>query len=237
MPAVKIEQIINILLRVSEMICALPHIQEMDINPIIINDQHAIAVDTRMVIAQIPSSIPYSHLAIHPYPDDLISSFEVENHNITLRPIRPEDAELEQAFIHGLSEQSKYYRFMENIKELSSAMLIKFTQIDYDREMAMVAALTEPENEKIIGIARYIINPDGETAEFAIVIADAWHKKGIGSRLLKSLMTIAKDKNIKSFEGVVLSNNTGMLELAKHHEFSIHDTEDSTIKMVIKQLH
>lgn len=96
---------------------------------------------------------------------------------------------------------------MENIKELSPVMLIRFTQIDYDKEMAIVASYTNEGNERIIDITRYVINPDGETAEFAIVIADAWHNKGIGSKLLASLISIAKDKEIKAIEGVVLSNN------------------------------
>lgn len=236
MPAANVDVIINILLRVSEMICALPHIQEMDINPLIVNEKMAIAVDARMVVQKPSSSIPYYHMAIHPYPDYLISSFEIENKQITLRPIRPEDAELEQAFISELSNQSKYFRFMETIKELSPMMLIRFTQIDYDKEMAIVASRTDEEKEIIIGIARYVINPDSETAEFAIVIADAWHNKGTGSKLLASLISIAKDKGIKSIEGVVLSSNTGMLELARHHGFNISSCDDPTVKFVKKAI-
>lgn len=231
-PPANIDAVINILLRVSELICALPYIKEMDINPIIVNDKIAIAVDVRIVVQRTLSSLPYYHMAIHPYPDYLISSFEIENKQITLRPIRPEDAELEQAFIHDLSNQSKYFRFMENIKELSQAMLIRFTQIDYDREMALITSYRDKENEKIIGISRYAINPNGETAEFAIVIADAWHNKGIGSKLLSSLISIAKDRGIKSIEGVVLSNNIAMLELARHHGFYISNTEDTSVKFI-----
>ncbi len=236
MPAVNMDAVINILLRISEMICALPHIQEMDINPIIVNDRNAIAVDARMVVQKVSSSVPYYHMAIHPYPDCLISSFEIENTQITLRPIRPEDAELEQAFMDDLSNQSKYSRFMGNIKELSPAMLVRFTQIDYDKEMAMVASYHDEKHERIIGITRYIFNPDGETAEFAIVVADAWHHKGIGSKLLTSLINIAKNKGIKSIEGMVFSSNASMLELVRHHGFNIYDSDDRTVKWVKKIL-
>jgi acetyltransferase len=234
MPAANTEAIINILLRVSEMICSLPYIQEMDINPVIVNDKSAIAVDARFVVQKTVSDTPYYHMAIHPYPDYLISSFEIENKKITLRPIRPEDAELEQEFIRDLSNQSTYFRFMGNIKELSQTMLIRFTQIDYDREMAIVAAYTNKEGEKIIGIARYAINPDGETAEFAIVVADTWHNKGLGSKLLSSLIRIAKDKGIKSLKGSVLSNNVEMLELTRYHGFNFSNSEDPRIKLIEK---
>lgn len=231
-PPANKEAIIDILQRVSELICALPSIKEMDINPIIANDKNAIAVDVRIVVQQISLSTPYNHMAIHPYPDYLISSFELDKKQITLRPIRPEDAELEQTFIQGLSNKAKYFRFMENINELSQASLIRFTQIDYDKEMAIVACYNEKENEKIIGIARYIINPDGVTADFAIVIADALQNKGIGTKLLLSLLTIAKERGIKSIEGVVLSKNVAMLALVKNHGFTISDSNDNAVKFV-----
>lgn len=234
MPSANIEAIINILLRVSEMICALPHIQEMDINPIIVNNKNAIAVDARIVVRKPTSSAPYHHMAIHPYPDYLISSYKIDNHLITIRPIRPEDAEIEQEFIRTLSNESKYFRFMENINELSQEMLIRFTQIDYYREMALVASYTDAESDKIIGITRYTINPDGESAEFAIVIADAWHNKGIGAKLLASLINIAKNRSITSIEAVVLSNNIAMLELARHQGFNISTSDDPAVKIVKK---
>ncbi len=235
MPPVNIDIVINILLRVSEMICALPHIQEMDINPIIVNDKNAIAVDARIVIQKPFSSIPYQHMAIHPYPDYLTSSFEIDTIQITLRPIRPEDAELEQAFVTGLSNQSKYFRFMENIKELSKDMLIRLTQIDYEKEMAIVASYMNEEKEKIIGIARYIINPDGNTAEFAIVIAEAWQNKGLGKKLMTSLFETGKIVGLKSMQGAVLVNNIKMLAFAKQLGLEITTTnEDPTIKIIKK---
>lgn len=236
MPPVNLDEIINILLRVSEMICALPQIQEMDINPIIINEKTAIAVDARILVQKKLSSIPYYHMAIHPYPDYLISSYQVDKKQITIRPIRPEDAELEQEFISNLSNHTKYFRFMGNIKELSLPMLIRFTQIDYSREMAFIAAYVDKRKEKIIGITRYVINPDGESADFAIVVADAWHNKGIGSKLLMSLINNAKEKGIKSLEGIVLANNTAMLELTSYHGFDISTSEDPTIKKIKKAI-
>lgn len=236
--ATQLENIVNTLLRVSEMVCELPHIQEMDINPLIINEVGMIAVDARMVVAQQSKSfIRYSHLAIHPYPNYLATSYQLPDKEIIIRPIRPEDAELEQEFTRNLSSESKYFRFMGYFREPSSMMLVRFTQIDYDREMALVAINKEDPKETIIGVARYITNPDKEkTAEFALVVADAWHKKGIGTALMKTLGRIAKSKNLKSLIGFVFADNVAMLELTKHLGFTISSSGDPTILIVAKEL-
>ncbi|MBA2653763.1 MAG: bifunctional acetate--CoA ligase family protein/GNAT family N-acetyltransferase [Gammaproteobacteria bacterium] len=238
MPAVNLDTIINILLRVSEMVCELPYIQEMDINPVIINEQEAIAVDARIVInKQPPSSIPYAHMAIHPYPHHLISSYQLsDDTKIIIRPICPEDAKIAEEFIINLSPQSKHFRFMEQMRELTPSMLVRLTQIDYDREMALVATVEQNRREMNIGIIHYVINPDLKTCEFGLVIADAWQKKGIGSKLMNSLMDIAKVRGITAMIGVVYAENVAMLELAHYLGFSISSSDDSTLKIVTKLL-
>ncbi|RDI36673.1 bifunctional acetate--CoA ligase family protein/GNAT family N-acetyltransferase [Aquicella lusitana] len=239
MPAVNLTAIENILLRVSEMVCELPQIQEMDINPIIINENEAIAIDARILVdIHVPMLVPYSHMAIHPYPHHLISRWQLaDGTNITIRPIRPEDAEIEQAFVRSLSPQSKYFRFMEHLQELTQTMLVRFTQIDYDREMALIAAIHQDNKEKNIGVARYIINPDQESCEFALVVADAWQGKGIGSHLMTNLIEEAKMKGLKTMKGEILANNHNMLQLAESLGFTIQTRRDDTsIKIAIKTL-
>jgi len=235
--AIQLENIVKILLRVSEMICELPYIQEMDINPLIINETGMIAVDARMVVARQPHPfIPYNHLAIHPYPNYLISSHKLpDKTKITIRPIRPEDAEIEQEFTRNLSTQSKYFHFMEHFQELAASTLIRLTQIDYDREMALIALYQEKNEETMIGVARYITNLDNETAEFALIVADAWHNKSVGSTLMTMLVDIAKSKNLKALMGIVLSSNIEMLELTKHLGFEVSSCEDPMIKIVTKK--
>lgn len=234
MSAVNIDNIINILRRVSEMVCSLPYIKEMDINPIIINDKIAIAVDARIVVQEKINSSPYDHMAIHPYPYYLIHVCEIEGKQITIRPIRPEDAEMENHFIKNLSLSTKYFRFMENIKEFSSDMLIRFTQIDYDKEMVFIATFQQEDKEQMIGLISYIINPDGETAEFAIVIADAWQNKGLGSTLLNELCKAAKMKNLTSIEGLVSADNVPMIAFVKNHGLEI--IPDNGYLKIIKHL-
>jgi acetyltransferase len=231
--------LIDVLLKVSEMVCELPCIQEMDINPLIINDKEAVVVDARIIINDAKNAKTlYPHMAICPYPKDLISTCTLkEGVNVTIRPIRPEDAKLEQDFIHRLSPQSRYFRFMGNMQELSLKMLIRFTQIDYDREMALIATLREDSKDTIIGIVRYITNPDFASCEFAIVVADAWQGKGLGNQLMTQLIKAAKERGLKIMSGTVFSSNAGMLALARNLNFSVKtDKADPNVLIASKTL-
>lgn len=222
------DMLIDVLLKVSEMICELPYIEEMDINPLIVNDKEAVVADARIMLNHAKTSKNrYTHMAICPYPNYLISAYKLKDgSDITIRPIRPEDARLEQNFIRQLSEQSKYFRFMGHIQALSLNMLIRFTQIDYDREMALVATLQENSKEMIIGITRYITNPDLQSCEFAIVVADAWQRKGLGYQLLVHLIEVARARGLNLMSGHIFSFNTGMLTLVKNLGFSIKSDKD-----------
>jgi acetyltransferase len=143
MPPVNLEALEDVLLHVSQMICELPWLQELDLNPLIVDENGGIAADARIVIDYAAASGDrYAHMAIHPYPVHLIQDWELpDGRTVTIRPIRPEDAEREQQFVISMSDESKYYRFMDTIRELTQTMLVRFTQIDYDREMALVATL------------------------------------------------------------------------------------------------
>ncbi|MEQ1668304.1 MAG: GNAT family N-acetyltransferase, partial [Sulfuriferula sp.] len=185
-----------------------------------------------------PSTHRYAHMAIHPYPTHLISHWQLpDGADIVIRPIRPEDAELEQIFVRGLSEEAKYFRFMDSLQELTQSMLVRFTQIDYDREMALVAVLQQDNQETELGVCRYITNPDGDSCEFALVIADEWQHKGLAHKLMVSLMDIATTKGLKLMEGEVLVNNHAMLALVERLGFTISThTEDVAVKRVTKKL-
>ena len=239
MPAVDIEKLIDVLVAVSNLACELPWIREMDINPLLVDENGVVAVDARIRVGYPkPSTDPYNHLAIHPYPIHLISEEQLnDGTDIIIRPIRPEDAEIEQAFIRGLSAESKYFRFMNSIHELSLEMLVRFTQIDYHNEMALVAINPDPKGEEEIGVARYMTNPDKKTCEFAIVVSDKWQGKGIARLLMQKLLDIARNRNLEVMEGQVLANNYRMLELMASMGFQIqNDAEDPGIKVVTQRL-
>jgi acetyltransferase len=141
-PAVDMQALETILLGVSEMVCELPSLVAMDLNPVTAGPQRAVVVDARIRVRRASRvNRPYSHMAIHPYPAALVNTVMLgDGTPVTIRPIRPEDAAIERDFVNALSEQSKYLRFMYALKEITPAMLSRFTQIDYDREMALIAA-------------------------------------------------------------------------------------------------
>ena len=137
MPPANIDALVEVLERVSEMVSELPWIVESDINPLILDEEGVIAADARIVVDHPSPDLfgRYAHMAICPYPAHLTESLVLaDSTEIVIRPIRPEDAEIEQEFVRNLSEESRYYRFISTVRELSQRMLIRFTQIDYDRE-------------------------------------------------------------------------------------------------------
>lgn len=228
MAAADMDALEEVLLRVSEMVCELPLIKEMDINPLILDEHGALAADARIVVEFVqPGTDRYAHMAIYPYPTQLVSRWQLaDGTDITIRPIRPEDAQLVKKFVHDLSEETKYFRFMNSLQELTESMLVRFTQIDYSREMALIA-VTELQGQEIqLGVARYAINPDGESCEFALVVADNITGKGLGNKLMNSLMDAARDKGLKVIEGEVLNNNHNMLKLMNRLGFGMHGSED-----------
>ncbi|MFO7594622.1 MAG: bifunctional acetate--CoA ligase family protein/GNAT family N-acetyltransferase [Pseudomonadota bacterium] len=228
LPPVNMEALINALVRISEMVCELPQIVEMDINPLVADDAGVMALDCRIVVAhRAPSMDPYGHMAIHPYPHHLVNQLQLaDGTNITIRPIRPEDAEIEQSFVRRLSPQSKYFRFMQTLTELTPEMLVRFTQLDYNREMALIAVQNKAEEEVELGVARYVMNPDGKSCEFALVVADEWQHRGIGSQLMTHLMEAAQERGFHSMDGEILADNKKMLELVKSLGFHLQSSAD-----------
>ena len=229
----------DVLLRVSEMVCELPLLKEMDINPLILDEQGVLAADARVVVEyRQPGTDRYAHMAIYPYPTHLVSQWQlVDGTDIVIRPIRPEDADLVKRFVHDLSDESKYFRFMNSVQELTEEMLARLTQIDYSREMALVAVTQDQSPETELGVARYAINPDGLSCEFALVVANNIAGKGLGQRLMIALMEAARSKGLEVIEGEVLSHNHNMLKLMNRMGFSIKPhAEDTGIMQVSKRL-
>lgn len=238
-PAVDREAIVHVLMRISDLVCEFPEIQELDINPLIAGPEGALAVDARIKVTRVPAKAGrHDHMAIAPYPRELVTHEVLpDGTRLTIRPIRPEDAQSEQEFVRALSAQTKKFRFMHAINELSPAMLARFTQIDYGREMALLA-LTEVDGKFIQqGVARYTINPDGRTCEFAVVVADGLRNMGIGTRLMHSLMDAARGHGLLRIEGSVLSENTAMLDLMMELGFSkARSAEDPGVVIVERAL-
>lgn len=158
---------------------------------------------------------------MRPYPAHLVRSVTLaDGASLVVRPIRSADAEIEQEFVCNLSLESRYFRFMDALRELSPSMLSQLTSVDYDRHMALVAvSLTPKETE--VAVARYIVGPDDRSCEFAIVVADAWRRRGVGSLLMGTLMDAARGHGLRAMYGDVLLSNPKMLDLVRRLGFRV----------------
>jgi acetyltransferase len=234
-PAADLDALAAILIGVSQMVCALPWIREMDLNPVLAHPRGAVVADARVVVdpAQPARAAPrYPHMAIHPYPAELEGEISLrDRRTVHVRPIRPEDAGREQRFFERLSEQSRYQRFMQYMKALPPRMLARFTQLDYDRELALVALW----KDEFVAVGRYAPNPDGTTAEFALAVADDWQGKGLGHTLLERLCDAARAAGYRALIGHILEANHDMLALAEHLGF-VRQSDDGATVTVARNL-
>ena len=232
------DALVALLLRVSALVCALPWVCELALDPILLTIDRVEIGGARVVIDPKRKCAPgYRHMAIHPYPTGLESVWEMaDGTTLRVRPIRPEDASLERNFVASLSEQTRYFRFFYRLHQLTPAMLARFTQVDYDRELALLALAPDPSApgaDLIVGISRYIANHDGQSAEFAVVVADVWHGRGVGRMLMERIISCAKIRGFKRLEGVVLRANSGMLKFAEQLGFVIRDDPDEPDQVTV----
>lgn len=235
-----IQQLEKILMQVSDMICELPAIKEIDINPVIISDEGAIVVDARMVIESIKSHHRprYSHLSIMPYPAYLTTEHPLPGgRTYEIRPIKWSDAEHLTYLLSHLSEESRYMRFLANVKEYTPRQLARYTQIDYHRDMALCAVIHEEDQERVIGVARYMLLPNTTSAEFALVVRDDYQGMGIGARLMNALLDVGREQQLSVIEGLVLAKNPNMLGLMQSLGFTSEpDPDDHSLRRVVKIL-
>jgi len=231
-PAI-VAALVDLLTKLSAPVCALPWITNVHLDSVLVDAGRAFVVGARVDVVPGRKLLRgYPHMAIHPYPVELIGDVTMRDGTVLhLRPIRPEDADLERAFVNGLSEQSRYYRFFYRMAELTPAMLARFTQVDYDRELALVAIAAPDEGgpQAFVGVARYIANSDRISAEFAVVVADAWQRRGVARVLMRGLIVCAKRRGFERLEGTVLRANEPMQAFVRSLGFSIvEDRDDAT---------
>lgn len=220
---VRIEEI---LIRLSQLAADFAEIEELDINPLLVGPDRSMALDARVLLSAPARPSPF-HMVISPYPNHREARVTLKDDlSFFVRPIRPEDAPLLSALFQRLSPRSVYLRFFSPLKHLPHSMLARFTQIDYDREIALVAIREEAESELLLAVARVTRGRNPQQGEFAVLVDDAWQGKGIGAELLLRCLRIAKEMGMERAVGLVLAENTQMLALGRKLGFAFRRTED-----------
>ena len=148
--------------------------------------------------------------------------------SVTLRPLRPEDRDIESAFVQGLSQETRRNRLLGGAIAITREYIERLVNVDYSRDMAL-AATAMLDGETLIGVARYVLDKDGKSAEFAVVVADAWQGRGIGKRLMAKLIDIARRRGVKRLYGDILATNRPMLELVRKLGFALERHDDPTL--------
>jgi acetyltransferase len=217
---VSLEHIEETLIRLSRLVTDFPEIAELDINPAMVVGERLRAADARIRLEASQEKTP-GHLVISPYPHHLEERVITRSGlHLLIRPIKPEDAPLFAELFHKLSPESIYFRFFSPLKRIPPEMLARFTQIDYERDMALVAIAEAAPGEEMLGAARLIRESAILTrAEFSIMVADALHGQGIGAALLRKLIAAARTLAVETLVGYVLPDNTHMLRLGRKAGF------------------
>jgi acetyltransferase len=239
-PGVAIERLIEVLIRFSYLVAASPEIQEFDINPLLATPDGVVALDARAVRDSqyvMEAARPYAHLAIRPYPEGFERPAVLKDGTrVLLRPIRPEDEPLWHALISSCSLESIRARFRYSFKEATHQMASRFCFIDYDREMAIVAEVGERDQRRLAGVGRLVADPSHETAEFAILVGDAWQGQWLGVRLTESCLEIARNWGLQTVVATTERSNDRMLATFRHFGFELSDDSEERVVRAAKQL-
>jgi len=237
--AVDVSAIQFLLYKFSYLVMDFPEISEVDINPFAVDERGGVVLDAKIILDEKIIGKPiksFSHMVISPYPSEYERTVQIKGgRSVLLRPIRPEDEPLEEEMFKTFSLRTKRFRFFGPIGDTTHEMLVRFSQIDYDREIAIMAELAEAGKKKMVGVVRIIADPYNETAEYAIVIGDPWQGQGLGSSMTRYILEIAKSRGIKKIYAYLLDDNFDMLSLFQKFGFSAEKEEDMyRVELLVK---
>jgi acetyltransferase len=237
-PPARVEALHDVLIAVSQMLADLSNLAELDINPLWVNEDGALALDARIRVSPTPVA-GAARFAILPYPSEWARSVDWNGRALTLRPIRPEDEGQHRRFLERLDPEDIRLRIFQTRKELPRSELARLTQIDYDREMAFIAeGIGEDGAPETLGVARTVSDPDRVEAEFAIIVRSDLKGAGLGRLLLDQLVAHARATGIGRLAGLVLRENKRMLKLAESLGFEADPAEppSSGARRMVKTL-
>lgn len=215
----------------STMVCELPEFESLSLADVRIHDSGSIFADVTATLKSCPKLKRYEHLAIQPYPRQWVKQVTLKDgQDITIRPILPRDSYMMADFVKNLSHESRYFRFIANISELTPRMISSLSHIDYDREMALIAVGEKDGEPQLMGAARFSDNFDDSSCEFAVVIGDEHQGQGLAALLMRRLVLVAHFKGIKEMKGTVLAQNKRMIDFCRRIGFSIkRDPDDISL--------
>ena len=225
----------EMLVRLSCLVTDFSQVQELTLDLVTFQGERAWVTGVQAQVRPAATPAPL-HLIVSPYPNEYECQARTRGGlEICIRPIRPEDACLLQEMWSALSPRTIYYRFSRPLTELTPELLVRFTQIDYDREIALVALQAAGAGERMLAVSRLNGAPGAEVAEFSVVVADAWQGLGVGAELLRRLLVIAAEKRIRSVWGLIQRENTTMIDLARSLGFDITgDPQDPQVEAVLR---
>ena len=239
-PGINVDRLIEILMRLSYLVADHPEIRELDINPLLMTPEDAIALDARIRIDRGEMKRPgrpYAHLAIRPYPEEYVRTAQLKDGQpVVLRPIKPEDEPAWQQLLAACSDESIRLRFRALVKRTAHEVATRYCFIDYDRDMAIVAEVGGQERPTIIGIGNLFGEPDGESAEYAILVADNWQGYGLGDLLTTACMQVADHWELKSVYAETTADNLRMMSLFQKQGFQIQQQRADQSVVVKKTL-
>jgi acetyltransferase len=235
-PAADVAAVAEALVRLSQVAVDFPEIETLTVNPLLARADGAMALDADCRLRPAGES---GMLAIPPYPEEWATRWVAKSGEaLTIRPIRPEDAEAQQAAFRRLEPEDIRWRFFSQLRELPPQQIVRMTQIDYDREMAFVAMRPRPDGtEEMLGVARLIREPDGITGEFAIIVDRSMKGQGLGRHLMQRLFDWGRANGIATIAGQVLADNAPMLAFVKSLGFEARrSAEDEEVFEVSRGL-
>ncbi len=231
MPGADIQAIQFLLYKFAYLLVDFPQISEIDINPFGVDERGGVVLDAKVILDAEMKDVDekyHKHLVISPYPSEYTTEYVMQNgKKAILRAIKPEDEMMEKEMFSNFSERTQRFRFFQLIKDISHEQLVRYTQIDYDREIAIIAEIEEDGKKKMAGVVRLIADQYNETAEFAIVVADPWQNLGLGNKFTDYIHEIAKERGIQKITANILATNHIMLHMFKTRGFKMEKQEDS----------
>ncbi|MBI1914830.1 MAG: bifunctional acetate--CoA ligase family protein/GNAT family N-acetyltransferase [Planctomycetes bacterium] len=236
--SVDMKELETLLVRFAQLVVDFPEVQEIDINPLLASPERLVALDARVLLGSTdlpPQKRP--RLAIEPYPSRYTAPFRLrDGREVLVRTIRPEDEPLIIAFHAGHSEHTIRMRFFSLVKTLSHESLIRLCHLDYAREMALVAVWRDAREQHFAAVSRYYLEPESGTAEFAVIVGDAWQGQGLGTHLMERLIAVARERGVRHLKGLVLRENEAMLALMQKMHFKPEYSAEPDVVVVSMDL-